>query len=138
MNIDYSQFDVGELRGETLADYLIHIETYLVIRDGRRAIYEEPYFPVVELARQLAAWLEEPSRGDFVFDSLSFEEPGAVIVSQTPGGWTFGSRLTPEVTSPEYPWSVVESCGREFVHRVRSELLARGFDVKQIVPGHFT
>lgn len=134
MKIEYSQLDVSDLQGETVADFLIAIEASLLVRDGTDVIYEEPYFPVAELARQLSVWLDEADGRDFVFNSLSFEEPGAVTVVQTAEGWVFGSRLTPDVVSAAHPWSTAEACVRGFVDEVRSDLHDRGIDPDLVVP----
>jgi hypothetical protein len=45
---------------------------------GDETVYGEPGFPVVELARSLLIWLGNPDRGDFEFDSMSFEEVGSI------------------------------------------------------------
>ena len=54
MLLAYENLSAADLRGSTLADYLIAIEADFRMLDGETVIYEEPYFPVIELARALS------------------------------------------------------------------------------------
>lgn len=91
----YDRLGPSELRGATQADYLIALDADLRVVVGDKVVYEEPGFPVVELARSFKIWLAGPDRRDFVFDSMSFEEVGAVAFRQTPEGWVFSSVFAP-------------------------------------------
>ena len=53
-----------------------------------RLVYDEPAFPVVELARSLLIWLDDPERSDLEFDSMSYEEVGLVAMRGRAEGWT--------------------------------------------------
>jgi hypothetical protein len=55
MRISYEDLDFGDLRGNLVADYLIAVDAHLTIDDDGRVILDEPFFPVVELARSLLA-----------------------------------------------------------------------------------
>jgi hypothetical protein len=96
-----SDIDDRDLRGSTLADYLIAIDADLEIREDGRIIYAEPTFPVVELARSLASWIAIGERENFVFESLSFEESGVVTIARARDGWCLSSVFTPDVVSSE-------------------------------------
>src|SRR5688572_7343902 len=100
MLITYGRLNTSDLRGTTQADYLISIDADLQILDGARCVFEEPSFPVLELARSLSQWLSEPARSDFAFESMSYEEVGAVTVRASQGGWIFGSVFEPTASSP--------------------------------------
>lgn len=134
MRITYQNLTAEGLRGETLAHYLVDIEADFRLLDGQRVVYGEPCFPVIELARALHTWAESQRVADFVFDSMSFEEPGAVVIVRSAAGWVFGSRLTPEVTSDTVSWQEVQEGVNEFVASVRSDLMGLGIDPAQIFP----
>lgn len=134
MRIEYTDLDFTDLRGETLADHLISVEASLFIRDGLEVVYEEPCFPVVELARSMSAWLEAQPDADFVFESLSFESPGAVTLIRSSNGWVIGSRLTPHLRSSSRGWLTVERCVTDFIASVRTDLLKKRLDADKIVP----
>lgn len=86
LQVTYANFADSDLRGELLADYLIAIDADFEIREGDRIIYAEPTFPVVELARSLVSWMIVGRRDEFAFESLSFEESGAVTITQAGTG----------------------------------------------------
>ncbi|WP_369372663.1 hypothetical protein AB1046_04280 [Promicromonospora sp. Populi] len=135
MQLVYANFDDSDLRGRTLADYLIAIDADFEIRDQDRTVYNEPKFPVVELARALIAWLEADFHADFVFESLSSDEPGLVAITRENSGWRFSSASTPEVVSAEVDQLDVQSCIRDFIDRVATDLTARGHDADTILRG---
>ncbi|MFD8540665.1 DUF7878 domain-containing protein [Streptomyces rubrogriseus] len=128
MKILYDAINANDLRGSTIADYLVNIEASIEVVDGRGVIYEEPYFPVAELARELARWvsLGEKQAPNFLFASLSFEEPGAVQILDSGSGWTVGSMFTPELKSSPVSWGEVAACIDTFVSNVRRDVLALG------------
>lgn len=135
MIMTYSNLNSGDLRGLTVADYLISIEADFQICDGSLVVYEEPFFPVVELARSLHIWVLRGEGRDFVLDSLSFEEPGAVTIVRGDSGWVFGSMFTPEVSSSEVGWSEVQECIVEFETRVWTDLAALGIEMDRVLRG---
>lgn len=128
MLLAYDKFDVSEVRGDTQADLLVGVDADLRVVDGDQVVYEEPSFPVVELAWSLVRWVGQPSRGDFVFDSMSFEELGALTIRREGAGWTFGSVFVPDVTSRPVSWNDVRNCVAVFGQKVRDDLAAAGLD----------
>lgn len=128
MRILYDAISASDLRGATIADYLVNIEASIEVVDGRDVIYEEPYFPVAELARELSRWvsLGEKQAPNFLFASLSFEAPGAVRILGSESGWTVGSMFTPDVKSSTVSWDEIAACINEFVTDVRQDVLELG------------
>lgn len=128
MRMLYRDINANDLRGSTVADYLVDIEAFFEVVDGREVIYSEPYFPVAELARELARWmpLGESRAPDFHFSSLSFEDPGAVMIIRGEAGWTVGSMFTPEVKSAPVPWDGLTACIADFISDVRRDVLGLG------------
>jgi hypothetical protein len=110
MDLVYDQLSSEDLHGTTQADYLISLDANFRIEDGETVVYEEPSFPVVELARALLTWLNDPERGDFEFSSMSFEEVGSVTVRRTPSGWMFGSVFARGTSSASADWPGVQRC----------------------------
>lgn len=76
MLLRYSRLCLGEIQRATQADILVGVDADFRLLEGDLVVYEEPAFPVAELAWSLLRWVQEPHRGDFVFDSMSFEELG--------------------------------------------------------------
>src|SRR4051812_31752439 len=113
MRLTYERLDASELHGTTQADYLVSLEGDLQIIDDTECILDEPSFPVVELARSLIQWLEDSDRADFAFESMSFEEVGAVTIRRSDAGWVFSSVFKPGFTSPPLDWPEV---ARSIVH----------------------
>lgn len=57
-------------------DVVVGVEGRLRIRCGSEVIFDEPNFPVVELAVALTRWLSSGAeRTSFEFDAMSSEEP---------------------------------------------------------------
>lgn len=135
MMLAYTNFDDADLQGSTLADYLVAVEAEFRIVDGSRTIYEEPHFPVAELARSLSQWLRDGAGRSFIFDSMSFEELGVVTVSRTELGWKFSSIFTPTLASSYLSWPEVEECVRGFIDQVERDLIERGHDAGMVLRG---
>lgn len=133
MRIDFANIDFSDLHGDLLADYLIAIDADLKIVDGSRTIFEEPDFPVVELARSLASWLDEASGDDFEFVSQSTDERGIVTIAREADDWLIFSSFTPELRSSGLRWVELAQCVREFIDAVRAELTVRGLSADRIV-----
>lgn len=133
MSMTYEGLKSDELQGIEQADYLVALDADFQIREGDVTLYREPAFPVVELARSLLIWLDNPRRGAFRFESMSFEELGSVQVRRTPGGWVFGSIFAPHSSSSPVDWSEVERCSREFIARVERDLLGLGLDPDEVI-----
>ena len=128
MLLSYGRLDVGELPGTSQADVLVGVEGDFRLVDGGRVLYEELSFPVVELAWSLLRWVGRGERDDFVVDSMSFEELGALTVRREGGGWVFGSAFAPECVSTPVSWVEVEAGVRDFGRRVAEDLNAAGLD----------
>lgn len=128
MLLTYDALDLTELQATTQADILVAVDADFRAVDGDRVVYEERSFPVVELAWSLLRWLDQPDRGDFVFESMSFEELGAVTVRRQGAGWVFGSVFVPDIASDPVSWGEVERSVRAFTRRVTADLSAVGLD----------
>ncbi|MFC6507157.1 hypothetical protein ACFQBY_01650 [Promicromonospora citrea] len=135
MMLTYANFDDADLQGSTLADHLIAVEAEFRIVDGLRTVYEEPHFPIAELARSLSLWLRDGARGFFIFDSMAFEELGVVMISRADLGWKFSSVFTPALASSCLSWSEVEGCVRGFIDQVERDLIERGHDAAMVLRG---
>lgn len=133
MEMTYDYLNTAELRGTTQADYLIAFDAALRVVLGDETVYAEPGFPVVELARSLRIWLGNPGRGDFEFDSMSFEEVGSVAFRQTTAGWTFTSVFQRGASTAPVDWADVEQCCRRLVSRVEADLTALGLDPDEVL-----
>ncbi|WP_246117597.1 DUF7878 domain-containing protein [Cellulomonas composti] len=129
----YDRLDSSELRGTTQADYLIALDADLQVVAAHQALYEEPRFPVVELARSLRVWLADPSRGDFEFESMSFEEVGSIAFRQTRQGWVFGSIFASELPPMSLEWADVELCCRQLISRVEEDLAGLGINPGEVL-----
>lgn len=133
MQMNYTNIDDSDLRGDTLADYLIAIDADFEIRDGNRIIYDEPKFPVVELARSLSSWMTAGARVDFEFESLSSDELGLVRINRGATGWRLSSVFTPNVVSSEVDLLELDACIHEFINQVAADLTERGHDADRIL-----
>lgn len=133
MELTYDGLHTDEVRGATQADYLIALDAHVRLVDGGVAVFDEPGFPVVELARSLLAWLGDPEQGDFEFDSMSYEERGAISIWELPEGWAFGSVLTPGARTAPAGRLDVDECCRRFIARVEADLDALGLDPVEVL-----
>ncbi|QEO15207.1 hypothetical protein FLP10_12835 [Agromyces intestinalis] len=124
----YDRLRTDDLRGTTQADYLVAFDAHIRLLEGDEVIYDEAGFPVVELARSLRIWLGDPGESDFEFDSMSYEEPGAIAIRNTPAGWVFGSVFAPSVWTNPAEWRAVDECCRHFIARVEADLDGLGLD----------
>jgi len=124
----YDRLSTDDLRGTTQADYLIALDAHLHVLDGCASIFDEPYFPVVELARGLKIWLESPGQGAFELDSMSFEQRGAIAIWKVPEGWVLGSVLEAGVITAPADRVDLEGGCRRFVARVEGDLAELGLD----------
>jgi hypothetical protein len=138
VEIKYSGIDLSDLRVNTLADFLVNIEADIEVVDHDRIIYQELSFPIVELARELAAWMArdggDKDAAEFSFSSMSFDVDGAIEIRRLLSGWVIGSVFTPEVRSAPMSWGELSNALNQFVGRVRSDVQRLGFDPDQLVP----
>lgn len=137
MQWKYENFNLADLQGTTLADYLVNVEADFEIVDGDDLIYDELAFPVAELAREISEWLSRAEGADFNFESLSFEDPGAVRILSAPDGWIVGSALTPEKMSAPQSWRELSASINEFIWCVRRDLQRSGVDAEFVLGSHF-
>lgn len=133
MEMTYDRLNTDELRGTAQADYLVSLDAHFRLVDGALTIYDEPAFPVVELARSLLIWLDDLGRNDFEFDSMSYEEVGSVAVHRYETGWTVESVFAPGASTSPLTWTEVERSCREFVSRVEGDLRALGLDPDEVL-----
>jgi len=94
-------------------DLLLGVEAKLSVVVNARPIYVEPMFAIVELRTALAAWLVSEPKSGFEFDSMEFEEHGALWFRQRPSGaWSVGSVFQDRVAPGESSLAdLVEVCG---------------------------
>ena len=86
-------------------------------------VYVEAAFAAAELARQLTMWASSPKEPttDLTFDSMSFQEVGAVSVSKSPQGWSVGSIFTPTRQTAPVTWDVLQAGLTDFAKRVAAD-----------------
>ena len=133
MEMTYDYLNAEELHGSTQADYLVSLDGHLRLIDREAHVFDEPGFPVVELARSLLVWLDAPNRIDFFFDSMSYEEVGSISIVQEPGGWTFRSAFVAQPLTRPMGWTEVEDCCRDFVAKVEADLVALGLQPAEVI-----
>ncbi|REJ06128.1 hypothetical protein DY023_07515 [Microbacterium bovistercoris] len=133
MELTYDGLRTDELQGTTQADYLIAFDAHLCLVESATTIFDEPGFPVVELARSLLLWLRDPARGDFEFDSMSYEERGVISIWKVAAGWAVGSVLAPGARTTPADWRVVDECCRRFIARVEADLGTLGLDPVEVL-----
>jgi hypothetical protein len=133
MEMTYDRLNADDLMGATRTDYLVAIDAQFRLVDGDVTIYDEPAFPVVELARSLLIWLEDPGREDFEFDSMSYEEVGSVAIRQVATGWEFGSIFASGTVATPVEWAEVVRCCGNFIARVRVDLVTLGLDPDKVL-----
>ncbi|WP_237715839.1 hypothetical protein [Arthrobacter sp. M2012083] len=112
---------------------MVGLDAELTVSEGPALLYRELAFPVVELARSLLLWLNDANRGDFMFDSMSFEEVGAVSLTRGSSGWLVESVFSPDVVSNPLDWAEVESGCKEFISQIEFDLLSLGLDPSELI-----
>ncbi|WP_432153112.1 hypothetical protein [Streptomyces tricolor] len=134
-DIGYANLNTSDLprRGMTPATAPVHVllvdlEADLVVRDGERVVCAVEDFPVAELARALVEWLGREERGAFRFASMSFEEPGAVRIEESAGGWRVGSVFAPDDWTAPVALEVLAAELTRFTDAVREGVAALGAD----------
>ncbi len=134
MRLTYDRLNLEDLRGRDQVDYLVSLDAHLILssEDGETR-YEEPGFPVVELARALLIWLGDPTHPDFDFDSMSYEEVGSIFVHRQGTGWSLGSTFAPGQELGPVSWAAVEGCCRAFVEVVKDDLTAHELNAAAIL-----
>lgn len=76
----------------------------------------------------------QAGKRDFAFDSMSFEDSGAVTIARGESGWVFGSRFTPEIASSAVAWLEVKACVAAFGAKVRVDLAVRDIELDWPLP----
>ncbi|GAA2445261.1 hypothetical protein [Agromyces soli] len=127
LHITVDRLDAAELRGATQADFLIAVDGTLRIASDDAILFEEPTFPVVELAWLLSSWRATP-RASFQFDSMSLEEVDTVEITPSSAGWTVASCYRPGSVLGPFDWAEVDAGIRAFVADVERQLRALGLD----------
>jgi hypothetical protein len=109
-------------------DLLLGVCAELTVRVDNRVLYEEPDFPVVELALQLAGWSRTglQDHTDFEFESMESDEPGLIWFRAADNGYRIGSLYQdfPAMTiwDCDRVRQVVEGFVTELQRRCREEL----------------
>lgn len=132
LHISVDRLDAAELRGATQADFLIAVDGTLRIASDDAVLFEEPSFPVVELAWLLSSWRAAP-RARFQFDSMSLEEVDTVEITPSPAGWMVASRYRPGSVIGPFAWAEVDGGIRTFVADIEQELRALGLDPAEVL-----
>lgn len=133
MRMAYAHLDADNIGGTSQADYLVGLDAVFTVSEGSVLLYREQAFPVVELARSLFLWLNANPRGDFVFDSMSIEEVGAVSLKRASSGWLMESVFSPGVVSNPLDWAEVERGCKEFLDQIEFDLLSLGIDPADVI-----
>lgn len=133
MKFAFHHLDLDDLQGSLVADYLVAADADFSVTDGDRTVFQEPYFPVVELARALVAWSASPSEGAFVFETLSSDVLGVVTIARESAGWVASSAFHPGAKSRPASRSEIDSCVTQFITAVHDDLLARGIDSDRLL-----
>lgn len=133
MQFHYEGIDFSELEGDLVTDYLVSVQADLTLVDRDVVIYQEPYFPVAELAWSLTRWLRAVDREDFRLDSLSSDLIGLITIMREGDGWVVYSEHSPHVRSRPVSHDVIEACARDFISRVSRDLTAYGVDPDRII-----
>ena len=133
MELSYDRLNTADRRGSSRSDYLIAFDADLRVAVGGETVYEDQDFPVVELARSLLMWIDDADRGDFEFDSMSFEEVGSIAFRQSSDGWRFHSVFRPGVATAHVDWDEVEAGCRGLITRVTADLAGLGLDPVEVL-----
>jgi hypothetical protein len=129
MRITYSGFNARGVRcRDSPAELITHVEADIVVTDGDREIYSEPYYTVADLARALVAWLADTDRGDFAFEPEGIEEPGFLRISRSGGAWSIGCDLVAGTWSAPVPWQAVVTVAERFTADVSRDMRSLGLD----------
>lgn len=74
-------------------DLVYGLEADFRIVTTRGTLYEEPSFPILELAQDLLKWLHDGfvTHTSFEWDSMQTPEPGWVWIRREGDGWRVGS-----------------------------------------------
>jgi hypothetical protein len=124
MRFAYSNLNAADLQGGSVAELLVNLEADLEIADEGGVVYAERAFPVVELARELVAWIQSAcaKHEDFQLTSLSFEEKGVVRIVHSPEGWLVGSVFEPDLFSRPIAWKELSQSVLGFAANLRRDL----------------
>ncbi len=91
---------------------------------GTAVVFDEPAFPVVELAVALSRWVGIPreGRGDFEFDSMFAEEPGILWIRESARSWRLGSIWQDAPCFTVLTIEEVDDVVRNYLHSIRGVL----------------
>jgi hypothetical protein len=100
------------------------VEATFTLRVDNEVVYQEPYFPVVELALSLHRWLKRPlsAQEDFEFESMHIEEPGWVWIRREGSGWRVGSIHQERAVMKVWSSEEVEGVATLFATRLADEI----------------
>ncbi len=104
----------------SLPDLLIRTSADFEINIDGETLYDEPDFPVIELAASLANWAgrDAINRPDFDFDSMSTPDTGWVWLRRAAGGWRVGSIHQRHASLTVWSESEIQHAVSEFSSRI--------------------
>ena len=116
----------------------LHVDAAFSIESHGRVIYSEPLFPIVELARQAAAWarrMRAGEAGDFRYVTAeAHEENPWLWFTWTPHGWIIGAHYQDLPDPQPHAEEAVLLAVDEYVRRVQFEVHERlGVDVAPLL-----
>ena len=125
MRMSFRNLNAEDLRTDRWAEVLVHVEAEFHVVDAGCVVYSEPYFPVVDLAHALALWSRSGAddRENFEFESMSFDERGAVRIEQLDDRWRVGSAFEPDKWSGLHTLREVDDCVSLFIEELHSAAL---------------
>lgn len=107
------------------ADVFIGVTADLSILTDSGPIYSEPDFPVVELAVELNAWVEDMDGSNFELHSMETPEPGWVWIRQSGNGWRVGSIHQEHDDPVDHDLEEVRSAIHRFLSHLEFDLAQR-------------
>lgn len=122
----------------SLPDLFVRTTAGFELSIDNEPLYEEPDFPVIELAAALHHWSHLPAatRPDFEFDSMSTPEPGWVWIRRASYGWRVGSLHQSRPCLVIWSGGEVDQAIETFVLDLTTSARTRlGVDVERFVRG---
>jgi hypothetical protein len=113
---------------------LLRIDAHLRITIDGRLWFDEPQFPVVELAAAAASWLRKG--GDFVFETMEAEESPFMLVRQTMAGCTVGAAWQKYKEDRLLSCDHIRGSFSHFIGQVQAEVpRSLGVGVRHLIDG---
>jgi len=122
---------------ETYWNRLLNVVADFQLVVGRRMIFSEEEFPIVELAVQLDAWLERLSdeTPEFVYTSSESQIPGLIRFSPGSEGWHVSAAFAEFADATSFNLSEVATAVRSYVAAVDETVSSEyGFRLRELAP----